>query len=112
MLAFIPGAEVIEAGDDELLLSRLGLGSGTRDPADLRILEFELPPELQSGVEPGSPHDVTLGIAVQAAERYYLIASDSWDDVELEDGRLELRAELGGPQDSAHSGLEVRFIRD
>jgi hypothetical protein len=49
MLAFAPGAEVMEAGDAERLLSRPGLVPGKRDPADQRILELELPPELAAG---------------------------------------------------------------
>jgi len=55
---------------------------------------------------------VTLGIAAQAAGRYYVLASDSWNAVEPVNGRLELRAELGGTNESGQPSLEVRFIRD
>jgi hypothetical protein len=84
LLAFIPGAT-------------------TRDGS----LVLEVPAEIDVVIEPGEAHDLTLAIAVQAEDRYFLIASDGLDDVVLDDSGLALEAELNG--DGTMRGLTARF---
>jgi hypothetical protein len=72
-------------------------------------LVLEIPPEIDVEVEPGDAHDLTLAIAVQAEDRYFLIASDGLDGIVLDDSALDLAAELSS--DGTARGLAALFDR-
>jgi hypothetical protein len=113
MLVFVGGAERMEPGAAESLISRLLPGSRTK-PADSEagVLELVVPAELEVELDPLTTHDLTLGIAVQAADRYYMVAADSWDGVEVAAGGVELLAELSGTDGGGPGDLAAEFTRD
>lgn len=113
MLVFVAGAERMEPGAAESLISRLLPGSRNKaaDP-EAGVLELVVPAELEVELDPLTTHDLTLGIAVQAADRYYMVAADSWDGVEVAAGGVELRAELSGTDGEGPGDLAAEFTHD
>ncbi len=98
LLAFLPGAERVEA---PARLRRKG-------ETDLAVLELLIPDQIEVELEAEIVHDLTLGIAVQSDDRYYLVASDEWDGLILEADE-ELRATLTDAGDLSPGSLELRF---
>ena len=73
LLAFFPGAAV---EGDQLVL--------------------EIPAQIEVKIEPDETHDLTLAIAAEAEDRFFLIASDGWDGLVLDAAAGTLTAELTG----------------
>ena len=72
-------------------------------------IRLELPPAIEVELEPDVAHDLTLGLAVQVAGRYYSWKHDTWNNVILTDAGLELAATIQG---SNLSRLHVEFQND
>ena len=85
---------------------------GVRQASEDGTLELELPPSLDIDLSPDEPHDLSLGIALQAAGRYLRWTDDSWDELSLDAAGTEIRAEILGKSDGQIAGLEVRFNRN
>jgi hypothetical protein len=62
-------------------------------------------------LEPGVVHDLTLGVALQTEERYYLVVADSWDGLTLSEDGIFIEAEIQSKESGDPSALSVRFER-
>jgi hypothetical protein len=107
MLHFHPGAEVVDLGGWKKLLKLYRRPDGSAP----KVLELALPPEIEIELEPGVAHDLTLGIALRAEERYYLIASDDLDGLVLQEEERVLDAVVRGSRELMHSSLKVKFAQ-
>ena len=76
------------------------------------ILKLELPPSLEVELAPGEEHDLSLGIALQAAGRYLRWTDDTWDELLFDPAGTEIRAEVRSGSGGQISELEVRFNRN
>jgi hypothetical protein len=114
MLAFVPGAEWEKAG----FFRGLGIGipnvspSGTAGSgaASTAIntgapksgrLEYEIPPAIEIDLAPSETHDILLGVAVKAGDRFYRFVDDVMVGVALGDADAEVRAFIEGTRDLA-----------
>lgn len=112
LLAFLPGAARREAGRLREIASRIAVVPGERDGLpEPGLLELEIPPALEVELEPGVVHDLTLGVALQAEDRYYLIAADSWDGLVLPETGLTIDAEIESGGGGDPTSVQVRFER-
>ena len=94
LLAFVAGAEPGKADES--------------DDEEQQILELRVPETIEVDLEPGVPHDLTLGVAVEIEGRYYLAVADEWDGLILE-GSRDLSAEvMGKPR---RQRIEVHFLK-
>jgi len=113
LLAFLPGAVRQEAGRLREFASRMAAVPGEREALpELGLLELEIPPAIEVELEPGVVHDLTLGIALQAEDRYYLIASDSWDGFLMPESGASIDAEIEDGRGRDPLDLKVRFRRN
>lgn len=97
LLAFIPGATPVEAGR-----SRRG--------GKAAILRLEIPAAIEAVAKPGVAHDLLLGVAARAGERYLLLARATRSGVVPGDGVTELLAALSGGKSMAPGTFSVRFV--
>ena len=111
LLAFVPGGEKVDVGKMRNMLSKLALVPGERDAAaDLRLLVLEVPETIEVPLEAGVAHDLTLGIAFEVGDRYYLGNWEEKDGVVLDEaGELVLDAVLRSKGKSAND-LRIRFL--
>jgi hypothetical protein len=105
MLHFDPGAEAVEP-DGWKSLRKLNRRPDGSKP---KILEMELAVEIKIELEPGVAHDLTLGIALRAEERYYLIASDDLDGVVLQEEGRVVDVVIRSGKELLSSSLKVAF---
>ena len=71
------------------------------------VLELEVPETISVPLPPGEPHDIGIGLAVEAGGRFFLIAEDRWNDVIVEDGlERSARVRMGGKTQEP----EVQFL--
>jgi hypothetical protein len=111
LLAFLPGAERKEAGKLAQVATKLMVSPGHREAvATPGVLGLELPPTIEFELEPEIVHDLTLGLAVQAADRYYLVAADSWEELVVPATGLTIQAEIRAGKDDTIGAFEVRFL--
>jgi hypothetical protein len=75
------------------------------------VLALEIPSSIEVALEPDDPHDLMLGIAVQAAGRFYSVAGDTWEGLVLHERDVELRAKLLNTPDGQLNGLTAQFDR-
>lgn len=80
MLAFVPGAKPDEAylAEHRKLrerLRRLERSDGPDSPAAMVVLALELPQSVEIVLEPGASHDLSVGLAIRVADRWYRLAS-------------------------------------
>lgn len=112
LLAFLPGATRVDVSRLREFASRLALSPGEREGLpELGLLELELPAVIEVELEPGVIHDLILGVALQAEERYYLIRADTWEGFVLPDEGASIAAEITGERYGDPAKLEVRFQR-
>jgi hypothetical protein len=115
MLVFEGGASWGRA----TLRGRLGMGGGKRDEEGRNeapvgagkpgILELEVPESLQASLSPDVPHDLSLGIALEVAGRYYPWIVVSLEGVVLEQEPLELEAIIKGMTQPGLKALDLDF---
>jgi hypothetical protein len=111
VLAFLPGAEKVEAGKFRRSVSKLALLPGERDSAaELGVLELEVPEQIEVEVSTGEAHDLTLGLALQTGERYLLLAQDGWDGLIVGEQDRVVEAKLDSPKLDP-SSLRARFVK-
>ncbi len=118
MLAFAPGAEWEKAG----FFKKLGMSipgvasSGTDGTASSSLtsgkpksgsLEYPIPPSIEIELEPGEPHDVVLGIAVEIDGRFYRFTDAILEDVSVLDDDIDVVAVIEGAKSLAT--LKVYF---
>jgi hypothetical protein len=72
-------------------------------------LELELPPRLEAEVGVDEPHDLVLGIAVEAGGRWLRLTDDRRDGVSVPLEGLELRARVGGGGASGQGMPAIAF---
>lgn len=114
MLAFVPGAEWEKAG----FFRGLGIGipsvspSGSADAGTASTaistgapkagkLEYEIPPAIEIELAPSEPHDIVLGVALKAGDRFYRFIDDVMEGVVLGDGDADVRAYVEGTRNLA-----------
>lgn len=95
VLVFVPGAT--------------HSGSGKAKPG---ILSLEIPEALEADVEPDTAHDLLLGVAVRAGERYLLLGRDARRDVVVDERGLTLRAKVGGGKSMGPGAMAAKFLED
>jgi hypothetical protein len=111
LLAFLPGVERKELGKLQQLASELSVVPGQRGSLPVPgVLTYEIPESIEVPLEPGVIHDLTLGLAVQAEDRYFLVAADDRDETTLPEEGLDVEAEVSGGQDKAIESLAARFL--
>jgi hypothetical protein len=111
LLAFLPGAEREEAGRLAELATKLTTSPGHREAvATPGVLSLELPATIEFELEPDVVHDLTLGLAVQAADRYYLVAADGWEELVVPATGMTIHAEIRGGKEGGIGSFEVRFL--
>lgn len=112
LLAFLPGATRKEVGQLREFASRLALLPGEREGRpEPGLLELEIPAVIDVEIEPGLVHDLTLGVALQTEERYYLIAADLLDGFILPEDGATIEAEIDNGRGQDPTSVEVRFKR-
>jgi len=72
-------------------------------------LELDVPASIEFVLDPGVPHDLLLGVAVQVAGRYRRIIDDAWPGLVLPDADVELVATVDQRRGEEPFGLVVRF---
>ena len=112
MLAFAPGAEWEKAG----FFKKLGMSipsvasSGTDGTASSSLtsgktksgtLAYPVPPSIEIELQPGDPHDIVLGIAVEIDGRFYRFTDAMLEDVSVLDDDVEVVAVIEGPKSLA-----------
>jgi hypothetical protein len=114
MLAFVPGAEWEKAG----FFRRLGIGipsvspSGTASSgaASTAIntgapksgkLEYVIPELIEIELDPSDSHDIVLGVAVKAGDKFYRLIDDVMGGVALGDADADTRAYIEGTRNLA-----------
>jgi hypothetical protein len=101
MLAFHAGAARLPASKAP---------PGARLPRDL--LALSLPVELRAEVEPGIVHDLVVGVAIRAGDRYLEIAEARKDGVIVGPAGLSLAATLSTTGKEGPLNVEVRLNGD
>jgi hypothetical protein len=90
----------------------LSFVSGARPrPGHDAQLELDIPAQLEVALEPGTEHDLWLGIAVRIDGRFQHLTHAAWDDLLLEAPR-SLRATLSQGRSGRLDQLALRFERD
>lgn len=111
VLLFLPEASRVPAGKFREQMSKLALLPGERESLpDLGVLELEIPLSMEVELAPGTVHDLTLGIAVQAGGRYYVAVSDDLDAVVVAETGAEIEAEVTPGSGMRPSSPRVRFV--
>jgi hypothetical protein len=105
MLHFHSGAASSELGKWKKLGARISPDDGPLQA----ILELELPSAIEVGLEPGVAHDVMLGVALRAEEKYHLMVYESWKGLVLQDEEMVLGAKIGVGKDRRHSSVSVQL---
>jgi hypothetical protein len=103
MLAFHAGATRLPAAKAP---------PGARGKAAPDLLALALPVELRAEVEPGIVHDLVVGVAIRAGDRYLKIAEARKDGVIVGLAGLSLRAVLAARGEEGPSKIDVRFEGD
>jgi hypothetical protein len=103
MLAFHAGATRLPAAKAP---------PGERGKAAPDLLALALPVELRADVEPGIVHDLVVGVAIRAGDRYLEIAEARKDGVIVGLAGLSLGADLAARGEEGPSRIHVRFEGD
>jgi len=112
LLAFLPGAVRREGGRLREIASRMAVVPGERESLpEEGLLELEIPATIEVELRPGVLHDLTLGVALQAEDRYYLVAADSWDGLRMPETGLSIDAEIESGRGDDPASIRVRFLR-
>jgi hypothetical protein len=90
------------------LLAFISAPSGEAAPDGERIV-LDLPEVLDVVLEPGVPHDLRLGLALQVGGHYRRVTDDVRTGVLVGEGGVDLTATLRG---RSVSSLRVRFVAD
>jgi hypothetical protein len=98
-----------EAAPRHKMLEFVGGASGEAYNEGGRRIKLKLPDLLEIPLEPGVPHDLMLGLALQIAGRYRVAVADTWPAVVIGDDGLDLTARVKG---RSLRTLKVRFRRD
>ncbi len=106
ILAFLPGASHVPASKAPAGWRRPAPRGG-ETAADLLVLA--LPVELRAEVEPGVAHDLVVGVAIRAGDRYLEIAEARKDAVVPGPGGLSLAAVLVEHGGKGSMKVDVRF---
>jgi hypothetical protein len=105
MLYFGSGAVATELGK----LKRLTVSSLPGDGPLQAMLELELPSAIEVELAAGVAHDLMLGVALQAEEKYHLIASDDWKGLVLEEEDVTSSAAVRVGKDRRLASVRVLF---
>jgi len=109
MLAFVAGAEHLEAGALQAIASRLTKVAGAQEEAqEAGALRLDLPATIELELTPFIAHDLSIGVAARAAARYYALMIDGRDGVILEESSIEMRIELDSG-DGSPAQVSARF---
>jgi len=107
LLEFVSGATRREPGKVSKTLQRL-TGDALTSPG---VLELTLPNAIEVEMEPGVVHDISLGLALEAGGRFYMLQEDRWDGL-LVEGDRQLRAVIDRARKSEGPPVQVRFERE
>lgn len=79
-------------------------------PTKLRkMLKLELPSAIEVELTPGVAHDLMLGVALRAEEKYHLMVFDEWKGLVLKDGGTLSGAVVSVGKDRRHSSVSVQL---
>ncbi len=105
MLYFHSGAAAVELGK----LRRSAVSASPEDGPLQAMLVLELPSAIEVELTAGVAHDLMLGVALRAEEKYHLIAFESREGLVLHDGAMVLGARISVGQDRRHSSVSVQL---
>jgi hypothetical protein len=115
MLAYASGASSEPAAKWRDRVGKLGMARAWRESmADLHVLTFEVPEQLEADLQPGTAHDLSLGIVIRVGQKYYLASYDEYDGVLLEEsGETTMLADLRGhTKDPFKARVEFYDLRE
>jgi hypothetical protein len=110
LLAFVSGAKREEPGKLDKLATKLAAVTASGSAAaPAGVLALEIPEQIEVRIEPDVVHDLTLGVALQAEGRFYLVAADGPAEIIATLEGLTLDASIEGFENEPLSSLTVRF---